>query len=127
MRRTIKTVALVATGALAWTMTLADSSAQQVVTDEFGTEYLAEFLPTNTQRQVTETATSLELGGEGPLKVKPNGSFVLNPDSHGGVSSEPLVNSLRGIVVVPTPGDVRLDGWPGVEGIWHAMTISPKR
>ena len=127
MRRTIKTVAFIAAGTLAWTMTLAESSAQEVVTDEFGTEYLKEYLPINTQRNVTETATSLELGGEGPLRVKPGGAFVLNPESQAGVSSEPLVNSLRGIVVVPTPGDVRLDGWPGVEGIWHDYDNFPKK
>ncbi len=126
MRRTIKTVAFVAAGAAAWMITLTDSSAQRVVTDEFGTEYLIDVLPPDTQRKVMETQSSIEMGGEGPLKVQ-GGSVVLAPDSPRGVSDAPLVDNLRGIVIVPTPGDVRADGWPGVEGIWHDYDDFPQK
>lgn len=118
-----------ATGAVAWMITISDSSAQgqQVVKDEFGTEYLISALPQKTQQRVMQPAASTELGGEGPLKVAPDGAFVLNPESPRGVSNDPLIDNLRGIVVVPTPGDVRIDGWPGVEGIWHDYDEFPKK
>lgn len=115
-----------AAGAAAWMMTTTDSSAQRVVTDEFGTEYLVDILPPDTQRKVMETRSSIEMGGEGPLKVQ-GGSVVLAPDSPRGVSDAPLVDNLRGIVIVPTPGDVRSDGWPGVEGIWHDYDDFPQK
>ncbi|MCF6312817.1 MAG: hypothetical protein L3J39_10235 [Verrucomicrobiales bacterium] len=126
MRRTIKTVAFVAAGTAVWMMTLADLSAQRVVTDEYGTEFLVDILPPDTQRKVMETHTSLEMGGEGPLKVQ-GGSVVLAPNSPRGVSDAPLVDNLRGIVIVPTPGEVRADGWPGVEGIWHDYDDFPQK
>jgi hemolysin activation/secretion protein len=127
MRRTIKTVAFTAAGAVAWMMTLADASAQRVVTDEFGTEFLIDALPPNMQRQVMETQSNVELGStEGPLKVN-GGAVVLAPQSPRGVSDAPLVDHLRGIVIVPTPGDVRADGWPGVEGIWHDYDDFPQK
>lgn len=126
MRRTIKTVAFVATGVAVWMIALADSSAQRVVTDEFGTEYLVDILPPDTQRKVMETQSSIEMGAEGPLKVQ-GGSVVLAPESPRGVSDAPLVDNLRGIVIVPTPGDVRADGWPGVEGIWHDYDDFPQK
>lgn len=126
MRRTIKTVAFVAAGTAAWMMTLTDLSAQRVVTDEFGTEYLVDILPPDTQRKVMETQSSIEMGGEGPLKVQ-GGSVVLAPESPRGVSDALLVDNLRGIVIVPTPGEVRADGWPGVEGIWHDYDDFPQK
>ncbi|MFK5921814.1 MAG: ShlB/FhaC/HecB family hemolysin secretion/activation protein [Verrucomicrobiota bacterium] len=126
MRRTTKTVAFMAAGAAAWMMTTTDSLAQRVVTDEFGTEFLIDVLPPDTQRKVVETQNSIEMGGEGPLKVQ-GGSVVLAPESPRGVSDAPLVDNLRGIVIVPTPGDVRADGWPGVEGIWHDYDDFPQK
>ncbi len=107
-------------------MTTTDSLAQRVVTDEFGTEFLIDVLPPDTQRKVVETQNSIEMGGEGPLKVQ-GGSVVLAPESPRGVSDAPLVDNLRGIVIVPTPGDVRADGWPGVEGIWHDYDDFPQK
>jgi len=127
MTRTIQIVAFMATGAVTWMMTLADSSAQEVVVDEFGTEYLKGVLPPKVQQQITETMRNIEFGGEGPLKVQPGGSYVLNPEAPRGLSNDLLVEKLRGIVVVPTPGDVRADGWPGVEGIWHDYDDFPKK
>ena len=38
---------------------------------------------------------------------------------------ELLVNQLLGVVLVPTPGDVRPSGWPGVEGVWHDFKDFP--
>ncbi len=115
-----------AAGAAAWIMTTTDSSAQRVVTDEFGTEYLIDILPPDTQRKVMETQSSIDMGGEGPLKVQ-GGSVVLAPESPRGVSDALLLDNLRGIVIVPTPGDVRADGWPGVEGIWHDYDDFPQK
>jgi hypothetical protein len=45
----------------------------------------------------------------------------------GGTSQEEyLVNQMLGVVLVPRPGDIRPDGWPGVEGIWHDFDEFPR-
>lgn len=91
------------------------------VTDQNGTEYLMDVLPPDTQAMVMDTRSALSAGtGQGPLSVDTSGQFFLNPEeATGGLSEDVLVDYLRGVVVVPRPGDVRAEGWPGIEGIWH--------
>lgn len=103
--------------------------AQQTVTDQYGTEILIDVLPPTVQNQVFETQSVLDSGGgEGPLDVDKLGRFDLDPAIGGGPSdSEYLVNQLLGVVLLPRPGDVRPDGWPGVEGIWHDFDEFPRR
>lgn len=108
--------------------------AQQTVTDQYGTEILVDVLPPTVQNQVFETQTVLDTGGgEGPIAVDQLGRFDLEnaPGNKGGVAGgtstdEYLVNQLLGVVLLPTPGDVRPDGWPGVEGIWHDFDDFPR-
>lgn len=106
---------------------------QQTVTDQYGTEILMDVLPPSTQNQVYETQSVLDTGGgEGPIEVDQLGRFNLEQAGgkgglRGGTSqSEYLVNQLLGVVLLPTPGDVRPDGWPGVEGIWHDFDEFPR-
>ncbi len=107
--------------------------AQQTVTDQYGTEILMDVLPPTVQNKVYETRSVLDSGGgEGPLKVDKLGRFHMEEGSgKGGVGSgsdeEYLVNKLLGIVLLPKPGDVRPDGWPGVEGIWHDFDEFPRQ
>jgi len=104
------------------------ASAQSIVTDPLGTEYLVDALPPSMQRDVMLTQENLELGGstEGPLKVDGLGRIYLtNDDQSSGLSRDALVDSLRGVVLVTRPGDVRADGWPGVQGIWHDFDDFP--
>lgn len=104
--------------------------AQQTVTDQYGTEILVDVLPPTVQTQVQQTRSVLDTGGgEGPLKVDQLGRFHIAGASGktGGTSeSEYLVNQLLGVVLLPRPGDVRPDGWPGVEGIWHDFENFPR-
>lgn len=104
--------------------------SQQTVTDQYGTEILLDVLPPNVQTQVYDTQTVLDSGGgEGPLSVDKLGRFNLQDSTAvgGGPSqSEYLVNQLLGVVLLPRPGDVRPDGWPGVEGIWHDFDDFPR-
>ncbi len=97
------------------------AQAQRVITDEFGTQYLVDALPSDLQSQVMETQQMMTLGqgGEGPLAVDGRGRFALSPDSSQGLSEEILLENLTGIVLVPTPGEVNPAGVPGVQGIWH--------
>ena len=109
-------------------------SAQQTVTDEYGTEILVDVLPPHQQTQVYETRSVLDTGGgEGPLEVDKLGRFHLNSGGggkgavgRGTGEGELLVNQLLGVVLLPRPGDVRPDGWPGVEGIWHDFDEFPR-
>lgn len=107
--------------------------AQQTVTDQYGTEILTDVLPPAVQSRVYETQTVLDTGGgEGPLKVDTLGRFHLDEgNGKGGMGGGPsqdeyLVNQLLGVVLLPRPGDVRPDGWPGVEGIWHDFDEFPR-
>jgi len=108
------------------------TQGQQTVTDQYGTEILMDVLPVDTQRSVQQTQAVLDTGGgEGPLQVDRLGRFYLDegrsPGGLGGPSQgELLVNQLLGVVLVPRPGDVRPDGWPGVEGIWHDFDEFPR-
>jgi len=106
-------------------------NAQQTVTDQYGTEILVDILPANTQQNVQQTQAVLDTGGgEGPLKVDKLGRFYINEGrggaTGGGSQSDYLVNQMLGVVLVPRPGDVRPDGWPGVEGIWHDFEDFPR-
>ncbi len=109
------------------------SLAQQTVTDQYGTEILMDVLPPTVQDRVHETRSVLHSGGgEGPLKVDQLGRFHIDQgagkDGVGtGSDDDYLVNQLLGIVLLPRPGDVRPDGWPGVEGIWHDFDEFPKQ
>lgn len=108
------------------------ASAQQTVVTADGTEILIDALPPDTQAQVFETQQNLQMGvGQGPLKVNTDGQFYLNPDGaaigNGGLSEEILVDYLRGVVIVPRPGDVRAEGWAGIEGIWHDFDDFPPK
>ena len=108
----------------------ASLQAQQTVTDQYGTEILIDVLPTPVQNQVYDTQVVLDAGGgTGPLAVDKLGRFQL--DQAIGVQTGPsqqelLVNQLLGVVLLPRPGDVRPDGWPGVEGIWHDFDEFPR-
>lgn len=109
------------------------AGAQQTVTDQYGTEILMDVLPPNVQTQVYETQSVLDTGGgEGPIAVDTLGRFDLQTaGNQGGVDGgtsedEYLVNQLLGVVLLPRPGDVRPDGWPGVEGIWHDFDNFPR-
>lgn len=121
MRKWVKAVAL---SAIAPGMVF----GQQTVTTPDGTEILLEALPPDQQAAVLQTMDAISLGdGQGPLKVDSLGRFELDPTVSAGLSAEVLVDSLRGVVLVPTPGDVRPDGWPGVEGIWHDFAVLPEQ
>ncbi len=101
-------------------------TAQGTVTDQYGTEILMDVLPPETQGKVYDTRTVLDSGGgEGPLKVDKLGRFTLG-DQGQSQSDDYLVNTMLGVVLLPRPGDVRSDGWPGVEGIWHDFEQFPR-
>lgn len=101
-------------------------TAQGTVTDQYGTEILMDVLPPETQGKVYDTRSVLDSGGgEGPLKVDKLGRFTLG-DQGQSQSDEYLVNRMLGVVLLPRPGDVRSDGWPGVEGIWHDFDQFPR-
>lgn len=106
------------------------ASAQQTVTDQYGTEILIDALPPTVQGQVGQTQSILDSGGgTGPISVDKMGRFKLDQTAGlgGGPSQqEYLVNQLLGVVLLPRPGDVRPDGWPGVEGIWHDFEEFPR-
>lgn len=104
--------------------------AQNTVKDSNGTEFLIDALPPSVQGQVQQTRSILDSGGgTGPIAVDELGRFELDQTTGlgGGPSqSELLVNRLLGVVLLPRPGDVRPDGWPGVEGIWHDFEEFPR-
>lgn len=107
------------------------ASAQQTVTDQYGTEILIDVLPPAVQNRVYETQSVLDTGGgEGPMQVDRLGRFHMEHSGVGGSSAaddQYLVNQLLGVVLLPRPGDVRPDGWPGVEGIWHDFENFPRQ
>lgn len=128
MRVSFKTVLQLATAVV---VLPTGAFAQQTVTAADGTEFLVDALPPDMQAQVFETQQNLQAGiGQGPLKVDTSGQFFLAPDpvvGNGGMSEEILVDYLRGVVVVPRPGDVRAEGWAGIEGIWHDFDDFPPK
>ena len=110
-------------------------SQGNTVTDQHGTTYLMDVLPPTTQGQVNQARSILQRGGgTGPLKVDKRNRFHIsqNPNYTGDTDIGPtsggdelLVNQLLGVVLVPTPGDVRPSGWHGVEGVWHDFQDFP--
>ncbi|MEX2577898.1 MAG: ShlB/FhaC/HecB family hemolysin secretion/activation protein [Verrucomicrobiales bacterium] len=106
------------------------ANAQQTITDQYGTEILTDVLPPDVQTQVYESGEVLEAGGgQGPVAVDRLGRFELDQTvglETGPRQDELLVNQLLGVVLLPRPGDVRPDGWPGVEGIWHDFDEFPR-
>lgn len=117
-------------GAIAVAATSCNLQAQQTVTDQYGTEILMDALPPTTQVDVQQTQAVLDTGGgTGPIAVDNLGRFQLEESmdaTTGASQGELLVNQLLGVVLVPRPGDVRADGWPGVEGIWHDFDHFPR-
>ncbi len=117
---------------LAVTAFASSAIAQHTVTDQYGTEILVDVLPPQVQSQVQQTQSVLDSGGgEGPIEVDELGRFDLGNaggkgSSFGPSQDEYLVNQLLGVVLLPSPGEVRLDGWPGVEGIWHDFDDFPQ-
>ncbi len=104
------------------------------VTDEHGTTFLMDVLPPNTQGAVQKSRQIQQNGGgPGPLRVDKRNRYHISQDPNytgtdvgnsGG--EELLVNKLLGVVLVPTPGDVRPGGWHGVEGVWHDFKDFPQ-
>ena len=117
---------------LAVTAFASSAIAQHTVTDQYGTEILVDVLPPQVQSRVQQTQSVLDSGGgEGPIEVDELGRFDLGNaggkgSSFGASQDEYLVNQLLGVVLLPSPGEVRLDGWPGVEGIWHDFEDFPQ-
>lgn len=112
----------------AWVASPSNSSAD-TITDQYGTEILTDVLPPVTRSRVQQTQSVLEAGGgQGPIAVDKRGRFDLGVDGRGSAPEEEeyLVNQMLGVVLLPSPGDVRPDGWPGVEGIWHDFEDFPK-
>ena len=106
-----------------------------MVTDQHGTTYLMDVLPPTTQGKVYNARSILQQGGgTGPIKVDKRNRYHIsqNPNYTGSTDIGPtsggddlLVNQLLGVVMVPTPGDVRPGGWHGVEGVWHDFRDFP--
>jgi hemolysin activation/secretion protein len=104
------------------------------VTDEHGTTFLMDVLPPSTQGAVQKSRQVQQNGGgSGPLRVDKRNRYHISQDpNYTGVGAnnsggeELLVNQLLGVVLVPTPGDVRPGGWHGVEGVWHDFKDFPQ-
>jgi len=95
--------------------------AQDVVVDQFGTEYAPDLaMP----KGIGSTRSYPKDSGGMVARTAP-GSYLQPQQS--GLSQEVLVGNLRGVVLVPTPGDVVPGGVPGVEGIWHDLENFPSR
>ncbi|MAB77330.1 MAG: hypothetical protein CMO47_12835, partial [Verrucomicrobiales bacterium] len=86
---------------------------QSTITDQYGTEILVDVLPPQVQTQVQQTQLVLDSGGgEGPIDVDELGRFDLasaggRGSSFGPSQDEYLVNQLLGVVLLPSPGEVR--------------------
>ncbi len=122
--------------AFAAAMGLGLSSGQGTrVVDQHGTEFLMDVLPPTTQGKVNQARAIMKSGGgTGPLKVDKRNRYHIsqNPTYSGSDEFGPssggddlLLNQLLGVVLVPTPGDVRPSGWHGVEGVWHDFKNFP--
>lgn len=99
--------------------------AQDVVVDQFGTEYLPEALPpamANVSDYQSDAA-----GDEGSALVSRDGGRIYLEPQESSLSAESLVDRLDGVVLVPTPGDVIPAGIPGVQGIWHDLEDFPPK
>jgi hemolysin activation/secretion protein len=103
-------------------------SAQDVVVDQYGTEYAPEMVKSvGSSRKSAPTASKVSTASSPSApKPRPSSSSYLEPQESA-LSSESLVGRLRGIVLVPTPGDVVVGGIPGVEGVWHDLQDFPPR
>ncbi|MEM7317070.1 MAG: POTRA domain-containing protein, partial [Planctomycetota bacterium] len=112
-----------------WGVALAISGAaslaigQDVVVDQFGTEYLPEALPSG----VADVSAAYGTGDEGEAVISRDGGRIYLEPQESALSNEPLVDILDGIVLVPTPGDVIPAGIPGVRGIWHDLEDFPPK
>ena len=101
---------------LAVTASACSAFGQSTITDQYGTEILVDVLPPQVQTQVQQTKSVLDSGGgEGPIDVDQLGRFDLasaggRRSSVGTSQDEYLVNQLLGVVLLPSPGEVRLDG-----------------
>ena len=108
--------------------------SQNTVTDEFGTTYITDTLPPTLQGDIATTRQARRNGAQGPLQVTGRDRFRIAQNQNytgtavgngGSQEEELLVNQLLGVVLVPTPGDVRQGGWHGVEGVWHDFKDFP--
>ncbi|MEO0447108.1 MAG: ShlB/FhaC/HecB family hemolysin secretion/activation protein [Verrucomicrobiota bacterium] len=107
-------------------------SAQDVVVDQYGTEYATDLMPasfTKVKRKdlgaAGATATSSRTSSA-PLINRSRGGEYIGPQ-RAQISDDVLVDNLTGVVLVPTPGDVVVSGVPGVTGIWHDLEEFPTR
>ncbi|MCP5549431.1 MAG: hypothetical protein H7A53_00830 [Akkermansiaceae bacterium] len=100
------------------------ASAQQTVTDQYGTEILIDALPPDQQAQCLETQMSLESYCAGTAWSTLTGQFFLTCMASGGLSEEILVDYPRGVMFPVS--DVRAEGWPGIEGFRTISRISEK-
>jgi hypothetical protein len=96
-------------------------SAQQTVTDQYGTEILMDALPPNVQVDVQQTQAILDTGGgTGPMAVDNLGRFRLEESmdaTTGASQGELLVNQLLGVVLVPRPGTSTTASMPSATSI----------
>jgi hemolysin activation/secretion protein len=106
--------------------------AQDVVVDQYGTEYAPELVKSigSSARKPSVPKVSPPPGvasatAPSAAPRSKSGSYLAPQQT--GLSQESLVGRLRGVVLVPTPGDVVLSGIPGVEGVWHDLEDFPPR
>jgi len=103
------------------------AQAQDVVVDQYGTEYAANLMPQSfTRPQVSEATPVGATGKSKPMVARAGDGSYLGPQQ-GQPSEDILVGSLTGVVLVPTPGDVVVTGIPGVRGIWHDLENFPPK
>lgn len=96
--------------------------AQDVVVDQYGTEYAAGLMPASfTKPQVSQAQPANQ-----PVLARSKGGTYLGPQK-AEPSGDVLVGNLTGVVLVPTPGDVVVSGVPGVRGIWHDLDSFPEK
>ena len=105
--------------------------SQGRVTDQHGTTFLMDVLPPTTQHQVHRSRASAISAPAQSMRKTPS-QINQSPSQRGRtnigappVKQEVLLNSLLGVVLLPSPGEVRPEGWHGVEGVWHDFRDFP--
>ncbi len=112
----------------AFVLGAATLTAQDVVVDQYGTEYAPDLVKSVGSSAKKASAKSVSQPSAAATASAPrnSGKSYLAPQQSG-LSQESLVGRLRGVVLVPTPGDVVVGGVPGVEGVWHDLEDFPPR